>query len=487
MHDYRDWKRKEINLPMLLLDDENPRLSPRAEPRTQREIAAELVAHDDVYEIAKNIVTHGYFPNEDPIVVYENGEPVVVEGNRRVAACKLIYEPAFIDPPASAKFDALKKIANPKLIKKPTCLIAPSRIAALPLIAARHTENQIQRWKPLMQAAFYVHRMIDGETAEDAAKRFNITPGELAQSIRMYRMYEVVCALGFSPEEGLKVKNPRTFPISTLERLYNMPVIRNWLGFEFDERGEIVGNIDAKEFGKGLQFLTTKVLDETGTSRELNTVDQVKKVLSSAPSEATPNTKKKGSFKGAEIIAAAPTSNAGPPPPAPKPKKKRAPSYNSQALIPGAIECKMKNRRVQALYGDLRGIVVRSYPNAVACTLRSLIEFTVRIHLKNLGELADMKKQAHDEAVAKNKPEPKRDWDSLANMLKHMANSEKAMPYVQNRKAMEKFANAAPSSGLGVLADLHQFTHNENWHPEETDLRKIWKLIEEPMAYIWSL
>ncbi|HEX4000241.1 MAG TPA: hypothetical protein VHX65_16940, partial [Pirellulales bacterium] len=84
------WKKLQIKITTLELDPLNPRIPALVESPSQRDIVANLVAHEDVYELAKSVVDFGgLYPNESLIAIEENGNKIVVEGNRRLAALNL--------------------------------------------------------------------------------------------------------------------------------------------------------------------------------------------------------------------------------------------------------------------------------------------------------------------------------------------------------------------------------------------------------------
>ena len=85
----------------LLLDDDNPRLSAIGEPKSQDELTQVLWDEMAVSEVALSIAANGYFEEEplfivpgDPKKQEQKGKFIVVEGNRRLAAVKLLRDPA---------------------------------------------------------------------------------------------------------------------------------------------------------------------------------------------------------------------------------------------------------------------------------------------------------------------------------------------------------------------------------------------------------
>ena len=80
----------------LHFDRKNPRLAEYgvAETSDDEDIISLLWDAMDIRELVQSIAASGYFPHEPLIVVRENGENVVIEGNRRLAAVKALLDPA---------------------------------------------------------------------------------------------------------------------------------------------------------------------------------------------------------------------------------------------------------------------------------------------------------------------------------------------------------------------------------------------------------
>jgi hypothetical protein len=55
-----------------------------------------MFANEDAFEIAKSYVQNGVFPDEFPILVEENKRPIVIEGNRCLAALKALFDPEIV-------------------------------------------------------------------------------------------------------------------------------------------------------------------------------------------------------------------------------------------------------------------------------------------------------------------------------------------------------------------------------------------------------
>ena len=198
--DYSKWKQTTKAATTLLLDQRNPRLLPRTTPATQPELVAEMIEHEDVYAMAKSIAERGFFPHELIIAIEDHTRIVVVEGNRRLCAVKLLISPTLAPEDHRSRFKKLSHKVNIAQIRKLPILIAPSRDAAAPLIQSRHTRTEIEKWEPVMQARFYADRIADGNTVEELADEFLIPPGQIREFVQNYQMYCVACNLDLPPD-----------------------------------------------------------------------------------------------------------------------------------------------------------------------------------------------------------------------------------------------------------------------------------------------
>jgi hypothetical protein len=127
MPDYSDWPEKKAQPNALLLDAENPRIPPTAAPLSQRHLIGELVAHDRVYELAREIA-HGGFDPVESLVGFEDddGKTIIVEGNRRLAALKLLIDPNLAPIGDAPRFKRLASLPEVSIPAKVRVLVAPS-------------------------------------------------------------------------------------------------------------------------------------------------------------------------------------------------------------------------------------------------------------------------------------------------------------------------------------------------------------------------
>ncbi len=79
----------------LAFDYKNPRLTEfNLTPTTsEAEVVRVLWETMDVKELVMSIAASGFFQHEPIIVAHEDGQNVVIEGNRRLAAVKVLLDP----------------------------------------------------------------------------------------------------------------------------------------------------------------------------------------------------------------------------------------------------------------------------------------------------------------------------------------------------------------------------------------------------------
>ena len=93
-HDMKSRDITSFEVSELAFDVRNPRLAEFDTGDGEPEVIKMLWEMMDVEELVLSIAASGYFPHEPVIVAMEGGSNVVIEGNRRLAAVKLLRQPA---------------------------------------------------------------------------------------------------------------------------------------------------------------------------------------------------------------------------------------------------------------------------------------------------------------------------------------------------------------------------------------------------------
>ncbi|MCK4782892.1 MAG: hypothetical protein KAV87_04010 [Desulfobacteraceae bacterium] len=470
MKSYAKWKERSFSVTSLLLDSLNPRLPIADKNLSQAELIEELVIHDDIYSLAKSIAEKGYYPVESLIGIQENGKKCILEGNRRLAALKLLISPAPAPETYQKRFKDLSDNIDPATIGKVKVLVAPSRKAAAPIINSRHTQPEIKRWSPIQQAKFYQQQLDRGVTVEQLSNEYAMSEPKVRAFLRSYTMYNIACHLDVPPDIQEKVHDPRVFPSSTLDRLYENLEVQKFLGIRFDNNKELIGEAKAEEFKKGYTKIVGDVAKGDVHSRIVNKTEDVRKYLAGF-GDRKPRLTRKGSFTAADLIGGTVIST-----------KKRSKKLDQKAktpkqpvgLIPGHIKCTVRNQRIIDIFQELKKLKVAQFPNAVAIMFRSLLEMSVAYYLDHTGRL----KEVISKERKRRKGNLPRNWaPTLKQMLKFMANDDTIELNPQALTALNQFIS--DKNNLLNADTLNFFVHNAFCCPTERELRPLWSKLEE--------
>jgi hypothetical protein len=475
------WETTTRNATALSLDSKNPRLAQITQQSTERELLEELVAKEDVHSLARSIAESGYFPNEVLVANRDGHKTVVVEGNRRLAACKLLISPDAAPTIHQARFRGLSAKANLAQLKAIPICIAPSREATHAIVLKRHTKLPISKWEPPMQAKFYRQLLDSGLSIEEIVKSSGQSEAEVRENLRNHHLYEMACRLDLPADIVGKVHDPHLFPLSTLGRVFDVPTARKFFGVEVDQNGEIHGKIPEDEFTKGFGKLVADLVRGDTTSRSLNKASDITNYLSKFPAANRPSVKKKGSFTSSSfrLTAVVPSSAA------PSKPKAKLPSKPQVGLIPNTIGCNISNQRVKNLFEELRRLSPEKFPNACAFLFRCFLEMAVFYYLDSKGEIKAMLTEFQTEVAAQNAkspPDKQRQvpphWTpDLNGMMKRMRDPKRGLiPSGHISKALGKTLDDEQE-----LFALNLYIHNPTYHPDGAKLRTTWVRFEELM------
>ena len=211
----------ELDANELLLDLDNPRISKAG---SQREALQKIIEGQDVklVVLAESIVADRLSPMDRWLVIkspVESGKYTVLEGNRRLATIRILYNVAVLNDlevraPIKKILEALAEQFDLKAIEPIDCFEVSERAEAATWINQRHTgENKgrgIVNWGGVATARFR------GRDPALQALELVLTFGNL------------------SDEEKESVEDH--FPITTLDRLLSTPTVRDKIASKFRMR-----------------------------------------------------------------------------------------------------------------------------------------------------------------------------------------------------------------------------------------------------------
>ena len=461
--DYSAWDTQSVSVTSLDLDPQNPRLPNLGHEATQREIIAQLIEHEAVFELAKDIAKFGFFPTEILVCIEQESGLIVVEGNRRLASLKLLLNPESAPDENVAKFRKLAKdsVTLPKQLR---VALAPSRSAAAPFIMNRHAGVDIKRWEPIQQAR-YIQSLLDtGATLDELPGLTGFRRGDLVEKIRTKTMYDIANTLNFNAAIKDVVEHPRRFNASALERVIENPKLREFLGIDFDNDGGIVGKVHPEDFRRSYQRIVEDIVNGKVDTRKINNAEGVRRYLKRL-SDIAP--KRDGSFTSDTLLGK--TASAVRKPVVRRTREKAKPTR----LIPRTFKCYLNSPRINDVLKELQTLNLAEFENAAAILLRIFIELTISRYMDATGKM-----NALVARIEKQNKRPKTWSPSLRQMLMEILANDPIADLIprQARKALNK---AASDDDHPLSLDgMDQFAHNPYSAPSAKQLFQMWNQFE---------
>lgn len=165
-----------VDTKSLKLDEKNPRfVTKNSTNLSQDKILEYLINFEDVVQLAEEINSYGgLVPGERLLVIKEENEYKVLEGNRRTAAMLLLLNKITIPPTISQKYQ--RKITKlnishdcKKNITRISVDLVPNREDAIFALTKRHIDG-IKKWSQLSQMFFYRKHFEDGKNIAELSQ-----------------------------------------------------------------------------------------------------------------------------------------------------------------------------------------------------------------------------------------------------------------------------------------------------------------------------
>jgi hypothetical protein len=227
--------RLNIDVANLDFDPNNPRFSPEVASGPEGDLIERFIRDERLLEVLNSIADQGYFSGEPLLVVPVAGTNRyhVIEGNRRLAALKLLRGLSAI-PLGRSSIEEACENAKHRPPKVP-CLIFADEDAILRYLGFRHITG-IKSWSSL-QKARYIKKLrdrfyanLDGKAQVVAlAREIGSRADYVAQMLTALNLYERAEAKNFYDDPGL---NPQEVEFSLLSTAISYNNIVTYLGLE---------------------------------------------------------------------------------------------------------------------------------------------------------------------------------------------------------------------------------------------------------------
>lgn len=433
---------KRVEISKLLLNLENPRHDVLPD---QTEVLRTLLDRqgDKLLRLARDIVHEGTNPADLPIVVPEasgSDRYVVVEGNRRVAALRILNDPSLA---ALAGKTSLRRRFE-ELSKES----AGSHVDALDCAVFEHREDA-NHWIELRHTGENDGVGIVGWDAE-AVARFK--KGQSWMALQVVKFVRENADL-----DGVTRQKIDRIPLTNLARLVNDPDVREALGLRA-EKGKIRAHLPEAQVLKGL----TKVVNDVAVGAI--TVNHIR-------SKSQRQEYVEGLVKSRHIpssgVQSVPLWDLPVPAATPTGRRGRPPSTSRKILIPTRCVLRISHHRLNKIYRELKLLDVDNFPNSAAVMLRVFLELSLEEYIKGKSI-----------AVRAN--------PTLARKLRAVADHLEKADLLDKDKLKPVRVAASSRDALFSTDTLHAYVHNKDFAPKASDLKTTWDNMQPFMEAIWS-
>lgn len=271
---YLNWETERLSVEDIYLDEENPRVF--VDELSQENIRDFLIDNFGVVNLAASIQEQGGLPPaERPLCIKENNKYIVVEGNRRITACKILLNQELV----SKKDRKRMKMLTPELeayLKKLEVAIAPSRDSAEGYITMRHSGKGIKRWSTLAENKRYATRYMKGQSIRQIAKVLGESEAIVRKGLRFFYFIEYIKRnLDWEPSEK-KVLFQHDLKATKLDRFLPFSEeAKSIMQISFDKNQKIQSKIPRENFDKALKIIVGRIF----FANEINTRTEMEEVF----------------------------------------------------------------------------------------------------------------------------------------------------------------------------------------------------------------
>ena len=431
-------QKKSIKIENLLLNLENPRFDHVKDQKEALDVML-MSMTEKIKKLAQDIVENGIDPGKLLRVssAKQQNKYIVLDGNRRLTAIKLIKEPSMIkeDNNTQQFFQNLKQKMAQNVPETLSCLVFSSREEANHWIELEHTgENKGA-----------------GQVSWNAEQKARFKSQVSSSRGRPY-----IKVIDFMQKNKIYLEPGRA---TNIERLVSTSYVKKKIGLDF-QNGNLIFTKDRATVLENLKKIASAMKESGFNVREIDKKEQrtewTNKVLN--------NKKHDSSYKKQQI----------------KKKKSLETISKRNKLIPKNFNISIRNTKVQSIYEELRKLNVEKYSNAIAVLFRVFLELSVKYFIDREKEqgndlLQDLKTTQEDKQ--------KIPLSTKINCIcKYM---EKEQILAKNTLQPVRIA-IQKQYDICSTHTFNSYVHNLDHIPLGNDLKKSWDNMEKFIEKLWE-
>ncbi len=399
----------EIQLDELYLDEKNPRFIVPPNP-SQQSIVDYLIENEEVEQLANDIAKSGGLnAGERVIVTEENGRWIVLEGNRRICACKILMNPSLLANRRLASVDKISLLVNDELKQSLSVVNADvmrNRLEAQSSLAAKHIDG-IKRWSTISKHKFFALEFDAGKSIKEISMITGVSEAKIKTGLKEYRIIDYVLKLPFwTKEEREEYLNLQEIKTTRLTRLFSaQPAkkdgkrLREIIDLDYDDSYYIKSSLAKDVFDKILHivaqaaFIPDYASDFNGTRSTYEDIPQLMQFLEDNKLIIENKSGNKNVY-----VAPEPKDNADVKPETSEKmsgqEEKKAVNTTSNkqftskrnVLIPEDFKVNCTVVKINDIINELKRLNFGYCVNAQAVLLRVLLELSLKYYLNRVNE-----------------------------------------------------------------------------------------------------
>ena len=455
----QNYEYKQLKITELLLNPENPRFNP-VKHQTETILAMIEDQQSKLVTLAEHILENGLNPTDIVLIEPHEKQWLVLEGNRRITALKLMNTPELISdsyPKIKREFQKLNAVLDNELIENIPCVVIGDKALANEWIRLKHTgENAgagTVNWDGQQSSRF--SSQTSGTTDAriiflDELKTLDAIPQEYKERFadikktnfdRLMSDPDIRALLGIINEEG-------DFSLENGVNPYFLAVLYD-LAFDNLSVGKIYHKDDRRKYIAELKDRVIKAApseDQISSGGNYGTTENAG-ASGSEDGQTSPSGDGIGAVGANGQSSPSGTRSAG---------RGRGYPINRKTLVPSQHRLTISQPRIVRIFTELKTLDIDAYPNAGAVLFRVFIElsadcYITKNNLQNVNVESKLSKKMEG-IIA--------DFESKSIMTSHELRAAKQMSSSQTQNNSVK--------------TFHSYVHNKDVTPRSTDLKSAW-------------
>lgn len=400
---YEKFKYERIALSLIRLDDRNPRIVTQEKLGSEKEILEYFFEHENLASFIKTIATEGRNPGaERPYVVKDGKNYIVVEGNTRIAAYKLLT--GQFSPPAqyATAVPLVSQSMKDELVSVDVT-IAPNRDSLMPIMARAHFgRGDKSRWGYLGSRKAVYDDWRGGKSISQLSNFFARTQGSIRELLLEYMIYLEALKLDWTTAEKEILLRP-SIEFNPTVRFLQSTGHKQLIGIELDKVNLEIKFTCFDSKAKLKHLVKRTVIDDNGPSATASYSEVFENYANPSDAQAIDGTDTSGHSGYASAGGTGQTTGSSVSGSTGTQSSSTSPVAGMSIASDGKLKpnalfaypSKRQDLTLSQLMKEAKDLNTKSYPAAGSALLRSIVEVLLKIiieekSLNHQGKLLDL-------------------------------------------------------------------------------------------------